>query len=61
MAMSPQLAISKVRQVMVTARLSRSGEVTASAGDWQGQLAAPVAVSDDGDPVSLVIDRQLTN
>lgn len=61
MAMSPQLAISKARQVMVTARLSRSGEVTASAGDWQGQLAAPVAVSDDGDPVSLVIDRQLTN
>jgi len=61
MAMSPELAISSAREVVVTARLSRSGGVIPSAGDWQGQLEAPVAVSADPEPVSLVIDRQLGN
>lgn len=61
MAMSPELSISSAREVVVTARLSRSGGVMPSAGDWQGQLEAPVAVSADPEPVPLIIDQQLSN
>lgn len=61
-SMSPQMKISGAGQVLVTARLSRSGSVQASAGDWQGSVDEPVAVSgEDADPVRLVIDQQLTN
>lgn len=61
-AMSPQLTISSVDQVLVTARLSRSGTVAAQAGDWQGRVVEPVAVTDSGnEPVRLVINQQLTD
>lgn len=61
-SMSPQMKISGVGEVLVTARLSRSGSVAAKAGDWQGSVDQPVAVSgDQGNPVPLVIDQQLTN
>ncbi len=59
-AMSPQATISSVEEVVVTARLSRSGSVNAQAGDWQGSTEAPVAVNETGDsPVTVVIDKQL--
>ncbi|MEC7376613.1 MAG: c-type cytochrome biogenesis protein CcmI [Pseudomonadota bacterium] len=59
-AMSPQASISGVREVMLTARLSRSGNVAAQAGDWQGSTDSPVPVADQQDsPVELVIDQQL--
>lgn len=59
-AMSPQASISGAREVMLTARLSRSGNVAAQAGDWQGSTDSPVPVLEDqGTPVELVIDQQL--
>jgi cytochrome c-type biogenesis protein CcmH len=61
-SMSPQAKISTAGKVRVTARLSRSGSAVAQAGDWQGSLDTPLEVtSDPGEPVSLVIDTQLTN
>jgi cytochrome c-type biogenesis protein CcmH len=60
MAMSPQNTISSVETVMVTARLSPSGSVMASAGDWQGSLATPATVSPgEHTPLTLVIDSLL--
>ncbi|MDY6840094.1 MAG: c-type cytochrome biogenesis protein CcmI [Pseudomonadota bacterium] len=59
-AMSPRATISGVDEVVVTARLSRSGSVKAQAGDWQGSTDAPIAVNESQEtPVSFVIDQQL--
>ncbi|MCM0611568.1 c-type cytochrome biogenesis protein CcmI [Marinobacter sediminum] len=61
-SMSPQAKISAAQEVMVTARLSRSGSAMAQAGDWQGSVDTALTVSaDPGEPVELVIDQQLTN
>ncbi|WP_417566097.1 c-type cytochrome biogenesis protein CcmI [Marinobacter sp.] len=61
-SMSPQARISGAEEVVITARLSRSGSVSAQPGDWQGSSESPVAVGDAGkEPVSVVIDQQLTN
>lgn len=61
-SMSPEAKISSVDEVMITARLSRSGSAMAQAGDWQGNLDMPVAVGADTDaPIELVIDQQLTD
>lgn len=60
-AMSPQAKISTAETVMVTARLSRSGNAVAQPGDWQGSLELPIEVSAElGEPAELVIDQQLT-
>lgn len=60
-AMSPQAKISTAETVMVTARLSRSGNAVAQPGDWQGSLELPIEVSaEPGEPAELVIDQQLT-
>lgn len=60
MAMAPTARISDTREVEVAARLSRSGNATPQAGDWQGALAAPLTVSaEPGSPAVLVIDQQL--
>ncbi|WP_372996909.1 c-type cytochrome biogenesis protein CcmI [Marinobacter sp.] len=59
-AMSPQATISSVDEVVVTARLSRSGSVNAQAGDWQGTTDVPVSVNEgQEEPVAIVIDQQL--
>lgn len=59
-AMAPQAVISGVEEVVVTARLTRSGNINAQPGDWQGSTGFPVAVSEDrGSPVVLVINQQL--
>ncbi|MGO1659024.1 MAG: c-type cytochrome biogenesis protein CcmI [Marinobacter sp.] len=59
-AMAPQAVISGVDKVLVTARLTRSGNISAQPGDWQGSTDSPLAVSEDQDePVELVIDQQL--
>ncbi|MGO1501920.1 MAG: c-type cytochrome biogenesis protein CcmI [Marinobacter sp.] len=59
-AMAPQAVISGVEEVVVTARLTRSGSIKAQPGDWQGSTDSPIAVSEDQDaPVELVIDKQL--
>ena len=54
MAMAPGMTISSAKQVVVSARISKSGQATPGAGDLAGE-AAPVAPGADG--VSVRIDR----
>ncbi|SHK39380.1 cytochrome c-type biogenesis protein CcmH [Marinobacter antarcticus] len=61
-SMAPQAVISGAEEVVVTARLTRSGNINAQSGDWQGRTDSPVAVTEDqGAPIALVIDQQLIN
>jgi len=61
-SMSPQARISSAGEVLITARLSRSGSAMPQAGDWQGSLADPVpVVTEPGEPAELVIDTRLGN
>jgi len=54
LAMSPELRLSQFKEVVVQARISRSGEALPQTGDWVG-LSAPLKPGSQG--VSLVIDR----
>lgn len=65
-AMSPQALISSAEQVQVQARVSRTGTATPQPGDWEGRVADPIPVmmeeaEDASEPVTLVIDTQLTD
>ncbi|GHD44967.1 cytochrome c-type biogenesis protein CcmH [Marinobacter persicus] len=60
-AMSANSAISAQEEVLVVARLTTSGSVNPQPGDWQGQVEAKVVEPEQGEPVNLVIDQQLTN
>jgi len=54
--------VSAVSEVMVAARVSRSGNAMPQAGDWQGSLESPIAVSNtEQPPTTLIIDQQLTD
>jgi cytochrome c-type biogenesis protein CcmH len=53
MAMSPAMMLSGFAEVVVSARVSKSGDVAAKPGDLQGQ-SAPVASNANG--VAVVID-----
>jgi cytochrome c-type biogenesis protein CcmH len=53
MAMSPQMKLSNFADVVVGARISKSGQATPTAGDLTGQ-SAPLKLG--GAAVSLVID-----
>lgn len=53
-AMTPEFRLSKFSQVIVSARVSKTGEATPRAGDLLGQ-AGPLAP--DGKPIEIVIDR----
>jgi cytochrome c-type biogenesis protein CcmH len=55
-AMSPEQKISMTQQVVITARISKSGDARAQPGDLEGTSKA-VNVGSDG--VSVVISRQL--
>ncbi len=55
-AMSPEQKISKIQRVVVTARISKSGDARAQPGDLEG-ASKIVNVGNDG--VSVVISRQL--
>ncbi len=54
MAMSPEMALSTVSEVILTARVSKSGQPKLAAGDLEGKLTG-VKVNAKG--VQLVIDR----
>lgn len=56
-AMTPQARLSDADEVMITARVSRSGEAMPRSGDLEGR-SGPVAVS-NGDAVEVLIDRRL--
>jgi cytochrome c-type biogenesis protein CcmH len=53
LAMSPAMVLSKFKQVVVGARISKSGQASAASGDLQG-LVSPVDTR--GGEVSLLID-----
>lgn len=54
MAMAPGMSISKFPELVVGARLSKSGNATPQTGDWESELV-PVRVG--ADKISLVISR----
>lgn len=56
-AMTPEAKLSDTDRVVVTARISRSGEAMPQSGDLEGRSEA-VAVN-NGDTVEVVIDRRL--
>jgi cytochrome c-type biogenesis protein CcmH len=56
MAMSPQAKLSNFSDVVVGARISKSGQAAPQSGDLEG-LSAPVKVGASG--VAIVIDRVL--
>ncbi len=56
MAMRPELKLSSVGEVEVLARISKSGQPMAQAGDLQGSFR-PVNVSSQQAPIELVIDH----
>ncbi|MGC8119363.1 c-type cytochrome biogenesis protein CcmI [Marinobacter sp. VGCF2001] len=61
-AMSPDSAISGQDDVVVVARVSRSGSVNPQPGDWEGRVEASVLpASEVEQPVELVINQELTN
>ncbi|WP_303289196.1 c-type cytochrome biogenesis protein CcmI [Marinobacter sp. SS5-14b] len=61
-AMSPQATISSAQEVVIVARLSRSGTINPQPGDWQGQVEAEVlSPGAESQRVELVINQQLTN
>ena len=54
MAMMPEMSLARFPEVMVGARISASGNATATAGDLQG-LVGPVAVGTEG--LTITIDE----
>ncbi|HET9484290.1 MAG TPA: tetratricopeptide repeat protein [Xanthomonadales bacterium] len=56
MGMMPALKLSQAGEVVVGARISRSGNAAAQSGDLE-VISAPFAVAGRRDPVRLVIDR----
>lgn len=56
MAMNPQMKLSGVDQVVITARVSRAGSAMPASGDLQGESAP---VKPDGATVRITIDRVL--
>jgi cytochrome c-type biogenesis protein CcmH len=55
MAMTPAMRLSTFPQVIVGARISKSGQATPQTGDLEGQ-SGPIAVADTPQ-VSVSIDR----
>lgn len=61
-AMSPESAISAQQDVVVVARLSRTGSVMPQPGDWEGRVeTAVLPPAEAGAPIELVINQELTN
>jgi cytochrome c-type biogenesis protein CcmH len=57
MAMSPAMVLSKFGQVMVGARISKSGQAMPASGDLQGSVSP---VSTDGAEVAITINEEVT-
>lgn len=56
MAMMPQMKLSGFREIVVGARISKSGQATAQSGDLESDLVA--TVNDHPDTIELVISKR---
>ncbi|WP_334019294.1 c-type cytochrome biogenesis protein CcmI [Alteromonas sp. S015] len=57
-AMMPQFTLATLSNVMVTARLSKDGNVAVSKGEWQGSVSASVTANEISS-LSVIIDKEL--
>ncbi|MEC8748603.1 c-type cytochrome biogenesis protein CcmI [Alteromonas macleodii] len=57
-AMMPQFTLATLSDVMVTARLSKDGNVAISKGEWQGSVSASVTANEISS-LSVIIDKEL--
>ena len=57
-AMMPQFTLATLSDVVVTARLSKDGNVAVSKGEWQGSVSASVTANEISS-LSVVIDKEL--
>ena len=57
-AMMPQFTLATLSDVMVTARLSKDGNVAVSKGEWQGSVSASVTANEISS-LSVIIDKEL--
>ena len=57
-AMMPQFTLATLSDVVVTARLSKDGNVAVSKGEWQGSVSASVAANEISS-LSVIIDKEL--
>jgi len=57
-AMMPQFTLATLTDVVITARLSKDGNVAVSEGEWQGSVNSAV-VTNELSPISVIIDKEL--
>ena len=57
-AMMPQFTLATLSDVVVTARLSKDGNVAISKGEWQGSVSASVTANEISS-LSVIIDKEL--
>ncbi|AFT73576.1 c-type cytochrome biogenesis protein CcmI [Alteromonas macleodii] len=57
-AMMPQFTLAALSDVVVTARLSKDGNVAVSKGEWQGSVSASVTANEISS-LSVIIDKEL--
>ncbi|MEE3057385.1 MAG: c-type cytochrome biogenesis protein CcmI [Pseudomonadota bacterium] len=57
-AMMPQFTLATLSDVVVTARLSKDGNVAVSKGEWQGSVSASVTANEISSR-SVIIDKEL--
>ena len=57
-AMMPQFTLATLSDVVVTARLSKDGNVAVSKGEWQGSVSASVTANEISS-LSVIVDKEL--
>jgi len=57
-AMMPQFTLATLSDVVVTARLSKDGNVAVAKGEWQGSVSASVTANEISS-LSVIIDKEL--
>ena len=57
-AMMPQFTLATLSDVVVTARLSKDGNVAVAKGEWQGSVSARVTANEISS-LSVIIDKEL--
>ena len=57
-AMMPQFTLATLSDVVVTARLSKDGNVAVSKGEWQGSVSAS-GTANETSSLSVIIDKEL--